>query len=177
MNELGVSEKLTRMVRATMENTSSSIRLQNSSDPQDVTNGLKQGDALACLLFNIALQKAIIDSRIQASRHIFAKSVQIISYADDVVLIARTRKDLVEGFRSLECAAVRIGLNINENKTKYIAVNTRRLRDTPILEIQPYTFEHVHTFTHLGIVLSEVNNITDDVRNRIAVANRCYFSL
>jgi sorting nexin-29 len=41
MNELGVSERLTRMVRATMENTPSSIRLQNSSsDPLDVTNGL-----------------------------------------------------------------------------------------------------------------------------------------
>jgi sorting nexin-29 len=56
MNELGVSEKLTRMVRATMENTSSSICLQNFfSDPLDVTNGLRQGDVLACLLCNVAI--------------------------------------------------------------------------------------------------------------------------
>jgi hypothetical protein len=55
-----------------MENTSSNVRLQNSfSDPLDVTNGLGQGDALACFLFNIALQKAIIDSHIQTSGHIF----------------------------------------------------------------------------------------------------------
>ena len=85
-NELGIPEKLTTMVRATMENSSSSTRLQNSfSDPLEVTNGLRQGDALACLLFNTALQK-----------------VQIIAYADDVVLTARTcTRDLTEGFRSL----------------------------------------------------------------------------
>jgi sorting nexin-29 len=101
MNELGVSENLPRMVRATMENTSSSIRLQNSfSDPLDVTNGLRQGDALACLLFNTALQKAITDSCIQSSGHIFAKSVQIVAYANNVVLITRTGEDLVERFRS-----------------------------------------------------------------------------
>jgi hypothetical protein len=37
--------------------------------------------------------------------------VHVIAYAGDVVLIARTRRDLVEGFRSLESAAVRIGLD------------------------------------------------------------------
>jgi hypothetical protein len=56
MDELGIPGKLTRMVRVTMEKTSSSIRVQTSvSDPLEVTNGLIQGDALACLLFNIVL--------------------------------------------------------------------------------------------------------------------------
>jgi sorting nexin-29 len=90
-----------------MENTSSTIHVQTFfSDPLDVTNGLRQGDALACLLFNIAIQKATKDSRIQTSGHIFVKSMQII--------------DLVEGFWSLESTLMRIGLRINENKTKYI---------------------------------------------------------
>jgi hypothetical protein len=141
MNELGIPEKLSRMVTATMENSSSSIRLQNSfSDTLEVTNGLGQGDALACLHFNIALQKVIIDSHIQTNGHIFTKSVQIIAYADDVVLIARSYRDLIEGFHSLESVAVWIGLKINQNKTKYMAMNTRRLLDTPTLEIQAIQF-------------------------------------
>jgi hypothetical protein len=53
--------------------------------------------------------------------------MQIIAYADDGVLIARTRRDLVEGFRSLESAVMRIGHRINQNKTKYMAMNARRL--------------------------------------------------
>jgi hypothetical protein len=46
----------------------------------------------------------------------------------------------VEGFRSLESAAMRIGLRINHNKTKYMAMNARRLLDPLILEIEPYNF-------------------------------------
>jgi hypothetical protein len=97
--------------------------------------------------------------------------VQIIAYADDVVLIPRTCRDLIEGFCSLESVAVRIGLKINQNKTKYMAMNTRRLLDVPALEIEPYTFEHVHIFTYLGTVYTKDNNITEEVRNRIAVAS------
>jgi hypothetical protein len=67
--------------------------------------------------------------------------VQIIAYADDVVLIARTQRDLVEGFCSIESAAMRIGLRMNQHKTKYMAMNARRLLDPHILEIRPYTFE------------------------------------
>ena len=41
-------------------------------------NGRKQGDAPACLLFNIALEKVIIrDSGIQTGGHIFNKGVQL----------------------------------------------------------------------------------------------------
>jgi hypothetical protein len=166
------------MARATMENTPSSVRLQNFiSDPLDATNILRQGDALACPLFNAALQKAIIDSRIQITGHIFSKSVQIIAYADDAVLIAGTHKVLVEGFRSLETAAMRIGLKINDNKTRYVALSTRILMCMSVMETELHTFERVHTFAYLGRVLTRDNNITEKVQNGIAVANRCYFSL
>jgi hypothetical protein len=96
--------------------------------------------------------------------------VQIIAYIDDVVLIARTRKDLVEGFRSLESAAVRIGHTINENKTECVAMNTRRWMDMPVLEIQPYTFEQVRTFACLCTVHTEDDNITEE---KTPVTKKC----
>jgi hypothetical protein len=43
-----------------------------------------------------------------------------------VQYLQRTRRDLVEGFCSLESAAMRIGLRINQNKTKYMVMNTAR---------------------------------------------------
>jgi hypothetical protein len=82
----------------------------------------------------------------------------------------------VEGFRSLESAAMRTGLRINHNKTKYMAMNARRLLDPLILEIGPYTSEHVHTFTYLDTKINKENDIAE-VQNRIAAANRCYFSV
>jgi hypothetical protein len=60
-----------------------------------------------------------------------------------------------------------------------MAMNARRLSDTLILEIGPYTFEHVHIFTYLGTKINKENYTirVEEVRNRIAVASRCYFCL
>jgi hypothetical protein len=54
---------------------------------------------------------------------IFNKSVQILAYADDIVLI-RCSLAVVKGtFINVEKAAKEMGLKINENKTKFMALN------------------------------------------------------
>jgi hypothetical protein len=58
-----------------------------------------------------------------------------------------------------------------------MALKTIRLQDIPILQIQPYTLEHVHTFTHLATLLTKDNNIREEVRDKIEIANRCFFIL
>jgi sorting nexin-29 len=74
---------------------------------------MRQGDALACLLFNISLEKVIRHSGIQTGRTIFFKTVQILAYADDVDLMARTTLGLDEAFLNLEKSARNVGLVIN----------------------------------------------------------------
>jgi hypothetical protein len=57
MKEFQVPWKLTALVKATMSNTLCQIRIQNLLyDTIHIENGVKQGDALACLLFNVALE-------------------------------------------------------------------------------------------------------------------------
>ena len=58
MEELNIPQKLVALVKATMNNTQCRVKIQNRfSEPINVKNG----DALACLLFNIALEKVIRD--------------------------------------------------------------------------------------------------------------------
>ena len=78
---------------------------------------MSQGDALACLLFNIDLEKVIRDSGIQTRGTIFLKAVQILAYADDIDLMARTTLGLNEAFLNLEKSARNMGLIINQEKT------------------------------------------------------------
>ena len=51
---------------------------------------MRQDDVLACLLFNIALEKFKRDSGIQTRGTIFFKTVQILAFADDIDLMAHT---------------------------------------------------------------------------------------
>jgi hypothetical protein len=56
MAELGITLKFIRLMTATMTCTCSQIDVQASlSEPLEIHNVLRQGDALACLLLNVAL--------------------------------------------------------------------------------------------------------------------------
>ena len=60
MLEFGIPPKLVRLIQATMEGTTAKVKVQNElSENFHILNGLRQGDALACILFNIALEKII----------------------------------------------------------------------------------------------------------------------
>ncbi|GFY24029.1 putative endonuclease-reverse transcriptase [Trichonephila clavipes] len=72
------------------------------SDPLEIKNDVRHGDALTCLLFNLALKKVVRDSNINTRGNIFNKSIQLLIFADDIDIIARTPTALRQTFLSLE---------------------------------------------------------------------------
>ena len=138
----------------------------------EIKNGVRQGDALACLLFNLSLEWAIRDSGINTRGTIFTKTVQILAYAGDIVIISRTNKALCETFIALTYSAAKIHLNINEEKTKYMPV-TKALTNIKYLEVENYKFEVVDNFTYLGSNVNAQNNLDSEIRRRITAANCC----
>jgi sorting nexin-29 len=94
-----------------------SVRIQSHlSKSLNVKNGLRQGDALACLLFNTTLENVVHESNIQTRGTIFSKTTQILAYADDIDIMCRTMMGLKESFISFEKSAHRMGLVINQEK-------------------------------------------------------------
>jgi hypothetical protein len=84
------------------------MRTQNTlSDPILVRNAVRQGVVLACLLFNIALEKVIRDASLNTRGTVFYKSVQIVACADVINIIGRTQTAVKEAFINLEKAANR----------------------------------------------------------------------
>jgi hypothetical protein len=75
---------------------------------------------LVCLLFTLALEIVVRKAGIQTNGTIFYKLVHLLAYADDIDIIARSRKTLKEAFLSLERAAREMGLRINEEKTEVL---------------------------------------------------------
>ena len=84
--------------------------------------GLRQGDGLSCLLFNIALEGVIrgagLNNDIRGT--IFYRSLQFLGFADDIDIIGRTTAKVREAYTRLKREAARIGLRINTTKTKYL---------------------------------------------------------
>jgi hypothetical protein len=122
------------------------------------------------------LEKAIRDSGIQIRGTFFYKTVQILAYADDIDLVARTITGLNETFLNLEKSTRNMGLIINQEKTVYMYSG----KDTILhqdLAIGNYTFKRVDNFKYLGTVVNKMNNRSVEVNARLITANRAYYGL
>jgi hypothetical protein len=134
----------------TMKTVQCSVKIQNDISEQfETSNGLRQGDALACLLFNVVLEKVMRDASIMNSGTIYNKSIQVLAYADDINIIGCYLRDTIEVFTKLERSAKEFGLQVNESKTKCMVVLTSEARQNRIgqnLMIREYNFEVVKEF-------------------------------
>jgi len=82
MSEFNIPNKLIRLMRMTVENTQSQVRIHSDlSDLITTKKGLRQCNSLASLLFNLALEKVGRNAGIQMTGTIFYKSVQLLAYA------------------------------------------------------------------------------------------------
>jgi hypothetical protein len=86
-----------------MKNSQCQVKIQaDLSDPLITMSGLRQGDSLACLLLNVALEKVIRDAVIHTRSIIFYKSVNLLAYADDIDIIGRSEHDIKKTFTALK---------------------------------------------------------------------------
>jgi sorting nexin-29 len=179
MSEFKIPHKLIRLTRMTMEHTKSQVRIQSDlSDPITTKKGLRQGDSLACLLFNLALEKVIRNAGIQTNGTIFYKSVQLLAYADDIDIIARSQAALKEAFISLERAAGEMGLKINEEKTKYLTTGVNKNKNQmKYCQIGNFNFESVQSFTYLGSLVNVNNDNFAEIKKRTLWANKSFYGL
>ena len=136
-----------KLVKEMVSKVKFKVKVQSNMSKSFQTHTGLQGDNLSCLLFNMALEKAI-----KTRRTIINRSVQILAYADDIDIIARSKKDLIQTFRALEAEAKKVELQVNIAKTKYIKVsNNNNLVPREDVVRDTYTFEEVKQFIYLGL--------------------------
>ena len=102
--------------KLTMQQTKMKVKVNNSySEWFETKTGVRAGDLLSALLFSVLLDSVIANLEIR--RNITTRLKQICAYADDIVIIGRTKQDT---FCKLKHEALNAGLIVNNNKTKYL---------------------------------------------------------
>ena len=93
--------------------------------------------------------------------------MQILAYADDIDIISRFPKFLQEATTALDRAARKMGLEINQAKTKYMICGTKKKYVENVFKVKHMAFERVNSFVYLGTLIIADNNISAEINNRI----------
>lgn len=174
MHEMGIPKKLITITKICTNNSINKIRISgDESSPFQVETGVKQGDGLSPLLFNITLEKVIQD--LWQDREMVCK---LLAYADDIALIGNNQSEIEEYFKIIEERAHQVGLVINQEKTKYMIIQKNEINHTSrTVNINNKEFEVVSNFKYLGININERNQIEHEINARLNNANRSFYSM
>ena len=67
----------------------------------------------------------------------------------------------------------KIGLKVNDTKTKYMHFSRRQNRNTGPLQIEGLAFERVDYFKYLVVIFKNDHKEEPEIQNRLDLANRC----
>lgn len=176
LQQQGIPSKIIRLIKMTMFQTNAHIKIQGGISEVFVYNGgLKQGDGLAPMLFNLTLDWVIKQTELDLNNTLLYKSTQVVTYADDLDIMGRSTQRIEEVLGKLEQAANKVGLKINDDKTKWMVQTRNKNYLYNLMETR--RFNMTEEFKYLGTTISSNNEEWSEIQRRITAANKTYFAL
>ena len=102
--------------------------------------------------------------------------INCLGYADDIDIITEDLRDTERLTNVFRETAERIGLRINQEKSKVMEI-ARRCELEDSVNIDGMEVEVVETFKYLGMTVGKDGKMNEEINQRIGAANRCLFSL
>ncbi|KAF0762712.1 ribosome biogenesis protein TSR3 isoform X1 [Aphis craccivora] len=158
------------------------VKVRNATSRMvEVRTGLRQGDALSPVLFDLVLEKVIReinigrDEGVRMDRTCFS----LLAYADNIVLLGEDEQKVVDLCGRLIESAKKVGLHLNIEKTQYMKVSSEldNLRKTETITVGQYEFKKVEDFKYLGTIVAQKNEFQIEIQQRIKMGNKCFYAL
>ena len=123
LDELGLPAEFREYVRNTYAGAATVLKLPGHvGPPVKIGRGVRQGDPLSPLLFNLVVDRALGTLSREVGYKLGSVRVGALAYADDIVLLSRTAAGLRENLRRIEYALGKCGLTMNTNKSAVLSL-------------------------------------------------------
>lgn len=167
-----MSEEIIQTIRALNSDTTTRILVNNSlTDEVPISTGIRQGDSLSPLLFNMVMDRIIEEAKGAGHGYRTDKgAISIVCYADDALLISENEDDLQRLTHQFYLTSSRYNMEISIQKTKSLVVAKNPVRCKLIVNDQ--AIEQVMTFTYLGVEISSSQDRKTEVLQQSKKAAR-----
>ena len=168
-----------KLIRNMYSNTKFRFKKDDKLGPERTSyRGVKQGDGLSPLLFNIFIND-LCDSFDEDCKPVFIEDIGIncLLYADDLLIISETEKGLQNCISILEQYCSRWKLEVNLDKTKVIIFNSRKKILINDIQYKNSSIEQVFNYQYLGVNISYTGNLKQASLDLSAKATKALFSM
>ena len=183
----GVPHQLVDIIQAIYTGTCQGCQVRTV----DGTSGVRQDCVLSLLLFNCLMDRILREmtetlgegfhTEYATGGGLFlsyqdkistSSCVQDALYADDLMLIAETRKKLQHMIHTLDQACERWGMHINGITTKILTVGVTN--NQPPLKLKDWQLEEVESFPYCESEVGQTTNVEREVMVRLKKAGTMY---
>ena len=136
--------------------------------------GVCQGCAVAPELFNIIIDYVMTKttSRLSFGLKFGDHTITDVDFTDDLAILADSMEQLLEALRILREEVAKVGLHINWNKTKIMAIDqSSPAINSPVSLDSTTSIEVVNDFTYLGSVISSNGSLLPELQARLSKAS------
>ena len=182
IHKLGINGKFLLMIKSIYDTTTNSIIYKDYIGETFTSNtGVKQGDTLSTILFNLYIND--IPNTITSAENDpislgYTTPLSCLKYADDLVIMSTSKDGLQKCLNKLESYCDKWKLEINTKKTKIILFN----KQGSLIKKHKFTFkqkniENVREYKYLGFIFSCSNSTNAGISNLINQGKKAWFSI
>ena len=174
LKHYGIPSKIVSLIEAMFQGSESCVRVgQEHTDWFEITTGVRQGDVLSPLLFNIVLDYTMkkmnrVDGGIRWTGQTTLKG---LAYADDICLMGDDVDSVTTLTDSLNDEGKKMGLKISTQKSKVMKLMTN---DERSIAVDGDNLERVDRFVYLGSTMCEGGDVRREIRTRIGKASSAF---
>lgn len=158
LEEFGIDRKTREIIKQTLTDTISKVKFHGEvSDPFEIKTGVRQGDGLSPILFNIILEKIMrnwekaLEAEGIQGIHLGRKGqnleIKCLAFADDLALLAHNKDDAQKMLDTLHEIAEKTGLKVSYEKTEYMEYRHHEERH---MKVEHGTVKRTDKFKYLG---------------------------
>ena len=194
LQKTNLSKKTQRLLQDLHTGTRACVKAYGEqSDFFEVNRGVRQGCVLAPALFNIFLDHVVrvaldgchhgVHLRYTVNNEIRIRPirqgerdalVQILLYADDMVLMCDTTQGLVEMVTRLDAVTQQWGLDISQPKTKILSIDRNDSVPPFSISLRGEEIEHVDEFVYLGRLNGQHPSLSAEITRRLNAAKKAF---